>query len=69
MVYWYLGVGVYRYIGVLGGFMGDLGYPNIDILVPWGVVNIDMLMSSVDLEVIWGTGIWISVELASKEYC
>ena len=39
VVYWYLGVGVYRYIGVLGGFMGDLGYPNIDILVPWGVVK------------------------------
>ena len=26
VVYGYLGVGVHRYIGVLGGFMGDLGY-------------------------------------------
>ena len=39
VVYWYPGVGVYRYIGVLGVFMGGSGYPNIDILVPWGVVK------------------------------
>ena len=26
VVYWYLGVGVYRCIDVFGGFRGDLGY-------------------------------------------
>ena len=39
VVYWYLGVEVYRCIDVFGGFRGDLGYRNIDILVPWGVVK------------------------------
>ena len=39
VVYWYLGVEVYRCVDVFGGFRGDLGYRNIDILVPWGVVK------------------------------
>ena len=36
VAYWYLGVEVYRCIGVFGGFRDGLGY---DILVPWGVVK------------------------------
>ncbi len=28
-----------RYLGVPGGFIGDSGYQNIDIFVPWGVVK------------------------------
>ena len=40
VVYWYLGVEVYECIDVFGGFRGDLGYRNIDVLVPpWGVVK------------------------------
>ena len=28
-----------RYLGVPGGFIGDSGYQNIDIFVPWGAGN------------------------------
>ena len=57
VVYWYLGVEVYGCIDVFGGFRDDLGYQNIDILVPWGVVKYGQ--SVVNSMVSWNIGILV----------